>query len=108
LAALACDPEVIVRSKVATNLATPPDLLAVLARDKSGYIRQAVALHPLTRPNVLAELAYDPAKIVRICAAANQNAILEDLPQSQWGLLRGRMFRLLVKLTKKSARIGKE
>jgi hypothetical protein len=100
LAALACDPEVIVRSKVARNLATPRDLLAVLAGDSWPFIRQTVALHPLTPPNVLAELAYDPAKIVRICAAANQNAILEDLPQSQWALLCGRIFRLLMKFSK--------
>ena len=62
--ALAHDPDVSVRSKVA-ELTKRPDVLAVLVADPKPSVRCAAVVNPLTTRAQLAALAGDPARDVR-------------------------------------------
>jgi hypothetical protein len=62
--------EVLVRQKVATNLRTPPAVLALLARDPNSFVRMGVVNHPSTPRKVLQKLASrkEPDEGVRVVA----------------------------------------
>ncbi|MDR2640305.1 MAG: hypothetical protein LBC61_03065 [Candidatus Peribacteria bacterium] len=56
---LAKNKSVSVRARVARNLKTSPETLAILAKDKNEWVRIEVARNPNTPKDILATLAKD-------------------------------------------------
>ncbi len=65
------------RAGLATNTAAPAHVLAALARDPDTIVRRNVALNPAAPPDALAALAADPAEEVRFYLATNK-ALAEE------------------------------
>jgi hypothetical protein len=76
---LAHDCRMLIRSRVAENVATPQDVLQLLSSDITADVRMAVALNDTTPLTLLWELANDLSADVRFAIAENPHVAVEIL-----------------------------
>jgi hypothetical protein len=62
-----------VRSEVAMNTSTPPDVLELLAKDSNDTVRRGVAMNYVTPSDILFSLAHDEDWYVRFRVSENTN-----------------------------------
>jgi len=70
LSLLACDPDPLVRSKVATKNKLTDELFALLSADQDASVRARIAHNKNTREEILRRLALDVSEIVSTAARA--------------------------------------
>ena len=79
LKALSKDENEYVRTNVAKNPNTSPEILEKLSQDDDNWVRESVALNPNTPPEILEELSQDKNDSTRAYIALNPNTPLHVL-----------------------------